>query len=571
MRAPNPITHRLSERGASAWPFVITLLLLLVFVYMWFKTTDERDTALNDAASARKALQASKNTQAATAQKFGELSKAVGFLNDTIDPGDGSGAIQVTRTADLLAHVMPEGMASNVEGQEPVKGALNMLLTDAVIVFDREARLHDKQIGEEKAYDYSIFPAPFQEKVKSFAEKYAEMPTRPVQPSDPDDTAAMSQYEDDLNTYNAAMDEYRKGIAELSGDENWKKFGDIVKAPGTWGAATTEAVSVRYYTYPAGGANNVETLVQPLGAMLAGMKAELKAITDAYAAKIKQLEGELEARKTELEQSQTALSEEQGRATTRQDELTSELSGKNEQLTQAQSEMSGLSAELEKVKDNAKAEISKVSSERDAYREGLNNEKERRELRIRRDDPKGQILAVSQSLGTGSIDKGTAQRIYVGQKFVVSSIDRAGNRMNKGEIVITNVTGRHSAKFRIESQVVTIAGGDRIHNPFHNPEDPMHVVIHGTLDKWTRELAVARLAQLGVTVQSKVDGDTDYIVISNSLSAPTPAASGGEDDEGDDEEQGAAGTSELEKLWTLARKFGAVVIPERLFDTFLDY
>ena len=140
--------------------------------------------------------------------------------------------------------------------------------------------------------------------------------------------------------------------------------------------------------------------------------------------------------------------------------------------------------------------------------------------------------------------------------------------VDKGRVVVTQVTGEHSSKVRVLEGRGQIAGGDRLHNALYNPTDPMHVYIHGKLDKWPRELAVTRLRRLGVVVQDQVNGDTDYIIVPNSL-GETPDV--GTEDEGGDEEEGEGAANPLAQLEVLARRNGAVIMPERLFDTLLDF
>ena len=69
MRAPSHHPsgiYRGSERGASAWPLVLALVLLLVFVYLWYAETDKRDEALAKQKDAQEAeLQAKNETKRA--------------------------------------------------------------------------------------------------------------------------------------------------------------------------------------------------------------------------------------------------------------------------------------------------------------------------------------------------------------------------------------------------------------------------------------------------------------------------------------------------------------------------
>ena len=130
---------------------------------------------------------------------------------------------------------------------------------------------------------------------------------------------------------------------------------------------------------------------------------------------------------------------------------------------------------------------------------------------IQRDDVDGSVLVSNATLGTAMIDLGHKDKAYVGQKFVVSALDRAGNRVNKGEIMIVKVTGDHSAKTRI---LAGSAGrGDRIHNPFYQPGETIYVYFAGKMDKWPMEMARDRLAKTNVIVQDAPNGKTHYIIL----------------------------------------------------------
>ena len=242
------------------------------------------------------------------------------------------------------------------------------------------------------------------------------------------------------------------------------------------------------------------------------------------------------------------------------------ISEKTDAITRLQQQVSDGENAHEQEKTKWASDKTTLEQSRDAYREGLHAAKARRDHKIRRDEAKGTVLLVSQAMGTGTIDRGSADRVYVGQKFVVSSKNRAGRRVDKGEVVVTRVMGRHASKVRIVGpQAQPITGGDSIHNPLYNPTDPIHVVIAGKLDKWPRNLAVQRLKQLNVVVQDQPNGSTDYVIVPNSWAAPMETSDEDEDNGGD------AAPSPLERVTKTARRFGAVVLTERLFDVFLDY
>src|SRR5262245_25633423 len=71
---------RARERGMSFWPFAICLLGLLIFVFLWFGATSERDNALAQASRAESARKTAEDERAKTLDKFQKVSNATGFL-----------------------------------------------------------------------------------------------------------------------------------------------------------------------------------------------------------------------------------------------------------------------------------------------------------------------------------------------------------------------------------------------------------------------------------------------------------------------------------------------------------
>jgi BRCA1-like protein len=71
---------RARERGMSFWPFVVSLLVLAVFVLMWFSVSGERDNAKRDAQAQKERADRLEAERKADIQKFQEASSQVGFL-----------------------------------------------------------------------------------------------------------------------------------------------------------------------------------------------------------------------------------------------------------------------------------------------------------------------------------------------------------------------------------------------------------------------------------------------------------------------------------------------------------
>src|SRR5437868_2566099 len=91
------------ERGMSFWPFVITLILLLVFVFMWFSQKSDTDEAVKARLVAESNSKA--RTEAATAWELyiERLAKVVGFQDQKtpIEVKDDKGTVVYTYTKPI--------------------------------------------------------------------------------------------------------------------------------------------------------------------------------------------------------------------------------------------------------------------------------------------------------------------------------------------------------------------------------------------------------------------------------------------------------------------------------------
>jgi uncharacterized protein (UPF0333 family) len=70
---------RARERGMSFWPFAVCLLGLLIFVFLWFGATSERDNSNAVAAKAQAAAKQAEEEKNAANTRLLAVSKAVGF------------------------------------------------------------------------------------------------------------------------------------------------------------------------------------------------------------------------------------------------------------------------------------------------------------------------------------------------------------------------------------------------------------------------------------------------------------------------------------------------------------
>ncbi|MHC5011787.1 MAG: hypothetical protein ACYTG6_12725, partial [Planctomycetota bacterium] len=303
--------------------------------------------------------------------------------------------------------------------------------------------------------------------------------------------------------------------------------------------------------------------------IIAAILSELGANKREDATVITQLQQDNTAKAEEITRVQQELSDEQDRHTQDVDNLRAELTTANDNLTRARQEATTAqqrAAVLEDEKERGFRERDQLIA---AQQERILTDKEVRDLAIRRDDVDGTVLAASPTMGTAIINLGSADKVFPGLKFRVSYMGRGGQRLTKGEVMVLRVTGPHSSTVSILAELDPanpIGRSDMLSNPFYSPTEEIHIWIAGELSRYPLSVARTRLEKMGVIIDGELNGNTDYVVIPDSMAAPVPT-----DDEDMDEENGAAVQSEYEQIEKLARDFGATVITESMLDNFLGY
>ena len=67
------------ELGATNWAFIITLIIALVFIWLWFQETDKIDKAMADKKAADEAVEKMNAEGVKLADALSEVSEAVGW------------------------------------------------------------------------------------------------------------------------------------------------------------------------------------------------------------------------------------------------------------------------------------------------------------------------------------------------------------------------------------------------------------------------------------------------------------------------------------------------------------
>ena len=68
---------------------------------------------------------------------------------------------------------------------------------------------------------------------------------------------------------------------------------------------------------------------------------------------------------------------------------------------------------------------------------------------MQRDEPDGALLSADPALGIAYVNLGSQDQLSVGTKFSVWVIGRGGQKVPKGDIVITKVLDSHYSQARI--------------------------------------------------------------------------------------------------------------------------
>jgi len=558
------------QLGGTNWAFIITLIIALVFIWMWFQETDKIDKAMADKKAAEEKVVRMNAEGVKLADALAGVSDVVGWKNKNFQLNEitrNETSFSYSDAAAIKANFDPEGVVAGAEEGATTDGLLKKLIASAQLTFEREARMHSTKTGEEKEYKFQTLSTAFKDKLESVKAKWSEIQfNRPIPPSDPDDDAGVADYNAALSAWEGQVKEYGNDLSELSSMAGWTEYSKVIAAPGTWADITKTPLTVQFYQYTDTGERTIEAAMVGLDKGFERMGDELRANMQTWGQEVSQLRKDTAAKEASITELQTQLTGEQEAHNNDVQQLQDRLNTETERANRNAIRATNAENESARVKEDSTKAVAGLNREIEARKEQNRLLKEKRDLVIARDDVDGSVLVSNATLGTAMIDLGTKDKAFVGQKFVVSALDRAGNRVNKGEIMIVRVTGDHSAKCRI------LAGGagrgDRIHNPFYQPGERIYVYFAAKMDKWPKDMAAERLAQLNVVVQDAPNGKTHYIIVPNSWAAPVEVTSD-EDDEEDDE--GGSASTPLEETQKTARLFGANVITESLLDAFLDY
>ena len=375
---------------------------------------------------------------------------------------------------------------------------------------------------------------------------------------------AWDDYRNKRDEYEARVSEVQAEIKKAIEMDGWEEYERAFKTKYGLSVDTEDMVTLAF---------GVQLAEQTVQGFIAAVRGVPKKIVDEFLIEKKSDVEEITRLKGQLAEKETKIGELNENLRTQQETYGTDMAQKEStieelrgQVADRETKLNATIQQLETEKTNFQEAQAKTNAQLNAQTEANRLSKQRFEIKKARDDTDGIVLASNPSLGIANINLGFADKVQVGMPFQVSALDRVGDRVAKGTIMITKVTGDHSARARIVAGTASL--GDVIHNPLFDKTDKIYVFFAGPMEKWPAGMAKGRLASKGVILQSAVDGNTNYIVVPNSWTMQAAMSDGGEDEE---EEEDSGAKSPIEKMDQLARNVGAVVLPERLFDSYLNY
>jgi hypothetical protein len=551
------------ERGMSMWPFVVALVLLLVFIFLWYSQKDETDKARGELADLKVKIDndpvQNPKAPAGFVQQISELEQVLEKLSGHVGFRTKSFRSMMISDADELAKALnPEAAGSPVA---ELKAA-------STVPIRREYFKPKQGAPAPQPLDLAKLPQGFKDKVREVNEAVPGL--MPAMPDDPDDAAAMADYAAKRQEWEGKFARWKGLLDELVKMKDFPLYNAIIGGGAGFDLDKNEVVNAMFWERPPTAQMTVEDFVKVppviVKYIVGTMKERVEALAQEIVAQSSQKD---EARKnaedfkTQLEQVQAQLAADTARLTREAQEARNSL----EQIRVSETAAVQRATQLEEQK---KTEVAKLQSEIAARDNRIQQDKEVRDLAIQRDDPDGIILQADNSLRVGYINLGTADKVYPGLTFAVSYIGRGAIRMPKGSVVVTKVLDAHYSQVRIADVIdgeKPMGAKDLISNPFFDANKTIHVFLAGELRKYPRAIAVARLAKMGCIVQDAATPETDWIVVPDTLAvSATPAAAGAEGAAAP-----AAEESAYDRLVRLAKTFSATLVSEQILEKFLGY
>jgi hypothetical protein len=544
---------RHQERGLSVWPFVICLVLTLIFGFLWYseksdreKLAEQRTAALADAAAARAAT--------VTWEEYGaEVTSIVGYGSKTVngklvtDPEKVKADIDPANAAGAFGKLAAAARFTAIRSLFPAKAGGIDGKESGVVALTAEFK---QKIADAEA----AFPGPI-----------------PAQPDDPDDSTGMTKWAAEKAEWDAKYKAYQEKLDAVSKTTDWPIYRAVIGAIGLFDADQTQTVTYSLFVKPS--TETVEEMIKTPAAVATAFNDILKERVEALMSDLKKTKEDVAKGLAQISSTDAAtpgLTEQIAKVQQELADTTSKLQAEAAAARTALESERVLKTtaenEASKEKQDRKTEVADLSQKLKAEEDARLMQKQKRDIEIERDDVDGIVLAADNNLGIAYVNLGFADKAYAGLKLQVSYKARGDIRTSKGTVVITKVLDQHYAQARIVGLVDgerPISKGDMLSNPFYKKTERLNIVVAGVLRKYLKSVAADRLRTMGTDLRTP-STQTDYVVIPDSIRSLTAGAA-------PPRVRRRRRPERVRPPAALAKSFGATLITEKLLEAFLDY
>src|SRR5579862_1170202 len=166
--------------------------------------------------------------------------------------------------------------------------------------------------------------------------------------------------------------------------------------------------------------------------------------------------------------------------------------------------------------DNIRKRAASAAIKEDFKRRIYAIQHHREEAKERR-DPDGEILAINENRQLAYINLLRKDRLFKGTKFSVYSLEKGGQKLDKGTIEVIEVRENLSSICAIVSTMDPawpLKVGDKIFNELYEGGRTRYVAFAGRfVGKLSNEEASNAIRKFGDVYQDKVDENTNYVVV----------------------------------------------------------
>lgn len=226
------------------------------------------------------------------------------------------------------------------------------------------------------------------------------------------------------------------------------------------------------------------------------------------------LRDSLKEKDTQIENLRRQLTDQTDAATQKQSEYEKRVADLRGQVNQ-------LDADVRKSKADAEAADRKHADEVASWETRAKVQGSKLAFLKEPETTDAKVLATSKDLGLGWIDIGANNRLARGTRFRVTS-SRPGAVGIKGWAEVINVEPKRAeVRFtEVADPFDPIVPGDLLYNPLFDPTGQRYAVLVGRFSgKFNEKQLKDLLAQMGITVQDKLDVNTDYLVVGGEMFA----------------------------------------------------